>query len=166
MYLMDGNKQIMISKALNESDRLSSCSKGVRRLLENRELLFNVFSFKTVEDENTGGNPDEFLLRYNIGGIHINESAFRKLRTEISLQAFDVTVPMIWNKSAVRVYAGMVPVGQGSFHQIIIREGRIAHVDARDFSLKQITNRNYYEICTHPKIYQAIESVTSMAMAK
>ena len=166
MYLMDGNTQIMISKALNESDRLSSCSKGVRRLLENRELLFNVFSFKTVEDENTGGNPDEFLLRYNIGGIHINEAAFRKLRSEISLQAFDVTVPMIWNKTAVRVYAGMVPVGQGSFHQIVVREGRIAHVDARDFSLKQITNRNYYEVCTHPKIYQAIESVTTMAVAK
>jgi hypothetical protein len=166
MYLMDGNKQIMISKALNESDRLSSCSKGMRRLLEGRELLFNVFSFKTVEDEDTGGNPDEFLLRYNIGGIHINEAAFRKLRAEISLQAFDVTVPMIWNKSAVRVYAGMVPVGQGSFHQIIIREGRIAHVDARDFSLKHITDRHYYEVCTHAKIYQAIESVTSMAMAK
>jgi hypothetical protein len=60
----------------------------------------------------------------------------------------------------------MVPVGQGSFHQIIIREGRIAHVDARDFSLKHITDRHYYEVCTHAKIYQAIESVTSMAMAK
>jgi len=166
MYLMDGNKQIMISKALNESDRLSSCSKGIRRLLEGRELLFNVFSFKTVDDEDTGGNPDEFLLRYNIGGIHMNEAAFRKLRSEISLQAFDVQVPMIWNKTAARVYAGMVPVGQGSFHQIIIREGRVAHVDARNFSLKQITDRHYYEVCTHPKIYQAIESVTSMAAAK
>jgi hypothetical protein len=166
MYLMDGNKQIMISKALNESDRLSSCSKGMRRLLEDRELLFNVFAFKTVEDENTGGNPDEFLLRYNIGGIHLNQAAFLKLRSEISLQPFDVKVPMIWNKTTVRVFAGMVPLAQGSFHQIIIREGRIAYVDARDFSLKEITNRNYYEICTHPKIYQAIESVTSMAVAK
>jgi hypothetical protein len=163
MYLMDGNKKIMISKALNESDRLSSCSKGVRRLLEDRELLFNVFSFKTVEDEDTGGNPDEFLLRYNIGGIHINEAAFRKLRSEISLQAFDVQVPMIWDKTAVRVYAGMVPLSQGSFHQIVIREGRIAHVDARDFSLKRITDSYYYEVCTHPKIYQAIESVMNLA---
>lgn len=166
MYLMDGNKQIMISKALNESDRLSSCSKGIRRLLEDRELLFNVFSFKAVEDADTGGNPDEFLLRYNVGGIHINEAAFLKLRSEISLQAFDVKVPMIWNKSAVRVYAGMVPLGQGSFHQIIIREGQIAHVDARDFSLKEITGRPYYEVCTHAKIYQAIESVTQMAVAR
>ncbi|HEU4416034.1 MAG TPA: hypothetical protein VFT65_14705, partial [Candidatus Angelobacter sp.] len=166
MYLMDGNKQIMISKALNESDRLSSCSKGVRRLLEDRELLFNVFSFKTVDDDDTGGNPDEFLLRYNIGGIHLNEAAFRKLRSEISLQAYDVQVPMIWNKTAVRVYAGMVPLSQGSFHQIIVREGNIAHVDARDFSLKQVTSKHYYEVCTHAKIYQAIESVSSMAAAR
>ncbi|MBZ5504700.1 MAG: hypothetical protein LAO78_04345 [Acidobacteriia bacterium] len=163
MYLMDGNKQIMISKALNESDRLSSCSKGMRRLLEDRELLFNVFSFKAVEDEDTGGNPDEFLLRYNIGGIHINAAAFEKLRTEISLQAFDLQVPMIWQKTTVRVYAGVVPLGQGSFHHVIIREGRIAHVDARDFSLKHITDRHYYEVCTHPKIYQAIESVSNLA---
>jgi len=166
MYLMDGNKKIMISKALNESDRLSSCSKGMRRLLEDRELLFNVFSFKTVEDEDTGGNPDEFLLRYNIGGIHLNEAAFQKLRSEISLQAFDLQVPMIWKKSAVRVYAGMVPLSQGSFHHIVIREGRVAHVDARDFSLKGITDRCYYEVCTHPRVYQAIESVTSMAVAR
>lgn len=165
MYLMDGSKQIMISKALNESDRLSSCSKGMRHVLEDRELLFNVFSFKAVEDDDTGGNPDEFLLRYNIGGIHINEAAFQKLRSEISLQAFDLQVPMIWQKSTVRVYAGVVPLGQGSFHHVIVREGRIAHVDARDFSLKHFTDRNYYEVCTHPKIYQAIESVTNLATA-
>jgi hypothetical protein len=165
MYLMDGSKKIMISKALNESDRLSSCSKGVRRLLEDRELLFNVFSFKAVEDEDTGGNPDEFLLRYNIGGIHMSEAAFKKLRGEISLQAFDLQVPMIWQKTTVRVYAGVVPLGQGSFHHIIIREGRIAHVDARDFSLKQITDRYYYEVCTNPKIYQAIENVANLATA-
>jgi len=165
MYLMDGNKKIMISKALNESDRLSSCSKGMRRLLENRELLFNVFSFKSVEDEDTGGNPDEFLLRYNIGGIHINQAAFQKLCGEISLQAYDLQVPMIWQKSTVRVYAGMVPLGQGSFHHIIVREGRITHVDARDFSLKQVTDRHYYEVCTHPKIYQAIESAANNLVA-
>jgi hypothetical protein len=165
MYLMDGNKKIMISKALNESDRLSSCSKGIRRFLEDRELLFNVFSFKAVEDENTGGNPDEFLLRYNIGGIHINQAAFQKLRGEISLQAFDLQVPMIWQKSTVRVYAGMVPLGQGSFHQIIVREGRITHVDARDFSFKQTTDRHYYEVCTHPRIYQAIESASKDLVA-
>ncbi len=164
LYLMDGTQRIMISRALNESDRLSSCNKAMRRLLENLELTFNVFSFKTVEDEETGGNPDEFLLRYNLGGIHISEEAFQKLRTEISLQAFDMQLPMIWGESTVRIYGGVVPLGQGVFHKIAVREGQIAHIDARDFSLKRVTDRRYYEVCISALIYQALEA-TEMTMA-
>jgi len=163
MYLMDGARQIMISRAINESDRLSSCSKGMRQILEDRDLLFSVFSFKTVEDSETAGEPDEFLLRYNVGGIHINEAAFEKLQAEISLQAYDLEVPMIWNTSTARVYCGSVPLGQGLFHRIIVREGRIGHVDPRDFSLKHLTDRRYYEVCVHPRIYEAIESVQTAA---
>lgn len=157
MYLMDGTHQIMISKALNESDRLSSCSKGIRRTLEHLDLQFSVFAFKTVEDDDTGGNPDEFLLRYNIGGIHINEAAFQKLQTEISLQAHDLELPMIWDKRRVRLYSGVVPIGQGLFHKIVVREGLVAHIDARDFALKRFTDRRYYEVCTNEEIYKAVE---------
>src|SRR5215471_8424017 len=163
MYLMDGTRQIMISRAINESDRLSSCSKGMRQMMEDRDLLFSVFAFKTIEDSETGGEPDEFLLRYNVGGIHINEAAFQKLQTEISLQAYDLEVPMIWNTSTARVYSGSVPLGQGLFHRIVVRQGRIAHVDPRDFSLKHLSDRNYYEVCVHPRIYEAIESVQTVA---
>ncbi|PYP91288.1 MAG: hypothetical protein DMG65_08415 [Candidatus Angelobacter sp. Gp1-AA117] len=158
LYLMDGSQQIMISKALNESDRLSSSSKGMRKQLENLDLLFNVFSFKTVEDQHTGGNPDEFLLRYNIGGIHINEAAFKKLQAEISLQPHDLMLPLIWDRRQVRLYSGVVPIGQGLFHKIVVREGIIPHVEARDFGLKQYTDRRYYEVCTNSMIYKAIEA--------
>ncbi len=157
MYLMDGTQQIMISKALNESDRLSSCSKGIRRMLEHLDLQFSVFAFKTVEDDDTGGNPDEFLLRYNIGGIHINEAAFQKLQTEISLQTHDLALPLIWDTRKVRLYSGVVPIGQGLFHKIVVREGLIAHIDARDFALKRFTDRRYYEVCTNAEIYKAVE---------
>ncbi|HXB21845.1 MAG TPA: hypothetical protein VNV88_10705 [Candidatus Solibacter sp.] len=157
MYLMDGTQQIMISKALNESDRLSSCSKGIRKMLAHLDLRFNVFSFKTVEDDDTGGNPDEFLLRYNIGGIHINEAAFQKLRTEISLQSHDLELPLIWDTRKVRLYSGVVPIGQGLFHKIVVREGVIAHIDARDLTLKRFTDRRYYEVCTNAEIYKAVE---------
>ena len=66
---------------------------------------------------------------------------------------------MIWKETAVRVYAGLVPIGGGVFHPIVIREGRIAHVDPSDFSLKQMTDQPYYEVCVNPRIYAAIESV-------
>lgn len=163
MYLMDGSSRIMISGALNESDRLSSCSRGSRRYLNGAETLFNVYSFQTVDDEDTGGNPEEFLLRYNIGGIHINEPAFQKLTQEISLQAHDLTLPTIWDKEVVRLYSGLVPVGQGSFHRLVVRQGRIPHIEARDFSLKQWTERLYYEVCTNPAIYEYVEQGSAAA---
>ncbi|HSA94291.1 MAG TPA: hypothetical protein VLE48_14860, partial [Terriglobales bacterium] len=71
LYLMDGNQRIMISRALNESDRLSSCSKGARKLLGAESGLFNVYAFQTVEDVETAGAPEELMLHYNVSGIHI-----------------------------------------------------------------------------------------------
>jgi len=59
----------------------------------------------------------------------------------------------------VRVYAGSVPLGQGLFHRIIVREGRIAHVDPRNFGLKTLTDQPYYEVCVNARVYEAIESV-------
>ena len=105
MYLMDGAHRIMISKALNESDRLSGCSKGARKYLAAGQAknLFNVYNFQTVEDADTGGIPDEFLVRYNIGGIHINALAFQKLKKEIALKEHLIELPTIWSKEQVRL---------------------------------------------------------------
>ncbi len=50
MYLMDGEQRIMISEALNESDRLSSCNKRVRKAMEPIKTPFNVYAFQTVSD--------------------------------------------------------------------------------------------------------------------
>jgi len=157
MYLMDGSTRIMISKALNESDRLSSCNKGARRFLADLDTVFNVFSFKTVEDENTGGNPDEFLMRYNVGGVNINEAAFLQLRQEISLRLHEINLRTLWGKEKVRLHTGLVPLGGDLFHRIVVREGTIARVDASNFSFLGWTERRYYEVCTNNALYDAIE---------
>lgn len=159
MYLMDGAHRIMISKALNESDRLSGCSKGARKFLGggSDENLFNVFSFQTVEDKDAAGMPDEFLVRYNIGGIHINALAFAKLQQEISLKPHTIELPMIWEKETVRLFSGIVPVGQNIFHRLVVREGEIAHVDPTTFGLKQWTGKKYYEVCVNETIYEVLD---------
>lgn len=158
MYLMDGSNRIMISKALNESDRLSSCTKGARKFLAGADSLFNVFSFQSVDDEDTGGMPEEFLVRYNIGGVHINQPAFEKLKKEISLQPHELKLPMLYGEEIVRLYSGLVPLPSGSFQRIVVREGRTPHIDARDFSLKRWTDRPYFEVCTNAAIYEYLES--------
>jgi hypothetical protein len=161
MYLMDGSNRIMISKALNESDRLSSCGKATRKYTVLAKSMFNVFSFKTVEDADTGGTPEEFLMRYNLGGIHVNEAAFQKLRQEISLQLHEFDLQGLWGRERVRLFSGLVPVGTGSFHRIVVREANIPDINAADFSLKKWTDRRYYEVCTSAALYEMIEARNS-----
>ena len=160
LYLMDGSSRIMISKALNESDRLSGCNKGARRFIAPDRSLFNVYSFKTVEDEDTGGNPDEFLMRYNVGGIHLSEPGFLEMQREISFDMHEVALPTLWGEEKVRLFSGLVPVAGGIFHLIVLREARIARIDASDFSFESWTDRLYYEVCTNQKIYDFVESQT------
>ena len=44
-YWTDGESRIMISKALNVSDRLSGCAKLAKRLLAGQKSHFSVFQF-------------------------------------------------------------------------------------------------------------------------
>ena len=50
-----------------------------------------------------------------------------------------------------------MPVDRDIFRKIVVRESRIPRIDAEDFSVKGWTERSYYEICTDPAIYSALE---------
>jgi hypothetical protein len=157
MYLMDGATPVMISPALNASDRLSSCSKSARRFCAGVETVFNVFTFQTIDDTDAAGQPEEFLIRYNIGGIVVDEPAFQKLQQEISLARHDLRLPTLWAENSVRIYTGSVPVASGIVHKLAVREARVPHIDAREFALKNWTGRRYYEVCTNPAVYEVLE---------
>src|SRR5580700_2994808 len=89
LYLMDGEHRIMISDAINESDRLSSCSKRVRKKVAPDAGLFQVYSLQIGGSDASGdAGTDEMRLNYNVGGICLSEAGFRKLQQEISLSAW------------------------------------------------------------------------------
>jgi class 3 adenylate cyclase len=159
LYLMDGEHQIMISEALNESDRLSSCNKHARKVMESQAGPFHVYAFQSAEPE-AGGNSEDTILSFNLGGIRMNEAAFRKLQQEISLQPLNVKLPASMassDKGEYKLSSGMVPVDRDIFRKIVVRESRVPRIDPRDFSVKGWTERSYYEVCTDPAIYAALE---------
>ena len=159
LYLMDGEHQIMISEALNESDRLSSCNKQARKVMESQAGPFHVYAFQSAEPE-AGGNSEDTILSFNLGGIRMNEAAFRKLQQEISLQPLNVKLPASMassDKGEYKLSSGMVPVDRDIFRKIVVRESRVPRIDPRDFSVKGWTERSYYEVCTDPAIYAALE---------
>jgi hypothetical protein len=159
LYLMDGDHQIMISEALNESDRLSSCNKRARKVMEPQAGPFHVYAFQAA-DADAGGNPEDVILSFNLGGIRMNETAFRKLQKEITLEPLKVRLPATLassDKGEYRLFSATVPVDREIFRKIVVRESRIPRIDAVDFSVKGWTERLYYEVCTDPGIYNALE---------
>jgi len=158
MYLLDGEQRIMISDALNESDRLSSCNKRMRKPVEGLSSPFNVYSFQTISDGDAAESPDDFIMKYNLNGIRMSEAAFRRLQQEISLEPCKLQLPRLWGSEDFTLLYGLVPLGNGIFHQIIVRESRMPQIDPRDFSLQHWTERSYYEVCSNPAIYDALES--------
>jgi hypothetical protein len=157
MYLMDGEQRIMISDALNESDRLSSCSKRVRKSMKALETPFNVYAFQTVSDADVEDSPDDFILKYNLNGIRISEAAFARLKQEISLQLSPLDLPRAWDGEEFHLWSGLVPVGNDIFRKIVVRGSRMPQIDPHNFSVQLWTERWYYEVCSNPAIDAKLE---------
>ena len=162
LYLMDGEHQIMISEALNESDRLSSCNKRARKVMESQAGPFHVYVFQAAEADpaaDQAANPEDSILSYNLGGIRMNQAAFRKLEQEISLVPLAVKLPpsMASDKGEYRLSSATVPVDRDIFRKIVVRESRVPKINVEDFSVQGWTDRTYYEVCTDPAIYAALE---------
>ncbi len=157
LYLLDGERQIMISEALNQSDRLSSCNKRARKIMESQAGPFHVYVF---ESEDETANPEDSIVSFNLGGIRMNEAAFRKLEQEISLTPLNVKLPASLassDKGEYRLFSGTVPVGRDIFHKIVVRVSRVPRINTQDFSVQGWTEKTYYEVCTDPAIYAALE---------
>jgi hypothetical protein len=157
MYLLDGDDRIMISDALNESDRLSSCNKRVRKSIEQMGSPFHVYVFQSGASAEAAETPDEFILNYNLGGIRMNEGAFQKLCQEVAVENFRLNLPQLWGSEGFQLHTALVPLGNDIFRKIVVRSSRMPQIDLGTFSLQQWTERKYYEVCTNPAVYAPVE---------
>jgi class 3 adenylate cyclase len=170
LYLMDGEHRIMISDAINVSDRLSSCHKGIRKKLAPDAGAFQVYSV-LIGGTGEGANADEMRVNYNVGGICMTEEAFLKLQQEISLSPWTANSDARgfngpWVDGECEFFLGTVPIANGIFRKIAIRKSRIAQVDVRDLSILQWTDRYYYEVCANPAIYAALPGDKSASASR
>jgi class 3 adenylate cyclase len=151
-FLFDANNRIMISSAINQADRLSSCSKTGRKLIEGKKNLFNLYVFQTLSDEELARTADDLFMRYNVNGIELSAAAFKKLTHEIDLKMLQVNLSDR-RSSKSNLYLGKFPTQSGRYQRIIIREAQIPVVEPNTLKTKKISSRKYYEVCTHPKLY-------------
>ena len=163
-YWIDGDSRIMISRALNLSDRLSSCSKVARRLLGQNSSLFKLFLFQTVMEGASEEESDEFLIRFNLNGVELNDEGFAKLSEEISLSSVEAQCSMPWGREHVTFYCGEVPIGDG-LEPLVVRKGLVRQL-LPDGKIGGEGTHPYYEVCTSPGVFELIGARLGSAVAK
>ncbi|MGB7848706.1 MAG: hypothetical protein WBL63_24055 [Candidatus Acidiferrum sp.] len=156
-YWTDGESRIMISKALNLSDRLSGCAKLAKRMLARQKTMFSIFQFLTAMEGASAEELDEFLVRYNMNGIELNEEGFEKLSEEISLETFHTKLEYPWSKEELTLYYGEVPMGE-SVELLVLRKG-VARELLPDGKIGKSSDHNYYEVCTSPALYDLVAAL-------
>jgi hypothetical protein len=156
-YWTDGDSRIMISKALNLSDRLSGCAKLAKRMLAGQKTHFSVFQFLNTMEGASAEELDEFLVRFNHNGIELNEEGFQKLSEEISLESIETKLDMPWAKQNVTLYYGEVPLGE-SVELLVLRKA-FARQLLPDGKIGGPTTHPYYEVCTSPALYDLVAAL-------
>ena len=156
-FFYDGDNQIMISPAINEADALSESDHALQRRLITPPPPFNLYVYELDTADMPGA---EFLhsplIRYNVMGIELSMAGFEKLFDEIYLKRMEAHIPEL-QEAPVIIYTGKFPTVSGGYQRIIVREADIPLVSPVDFSIKRMTGRNYYEVCTHPALYEFVK---------
>jgi hypothetical protein len=156
-YWTDGESRIMISKALNLSDRLSGCTKLARRMLAKQKTNFAVFHFLQAMEGASAEELDEFLVRYNMNGVELNEEGFQKLAEEISLESIETKLDFPWGKENTCLYYGEVPMGE-SVELLVLRKGLAKQILA-DGKIGGPSAHAYYEVCAAPALYDLVAAL-------
>jgi hypothetical protein len=161
---MDGESRIMISRAINLSDRLSSCSKLARRTVQAESSPFRVFLFQTMLEGTAEEEAEELMIRFNMSGILLNDEGFAKLSEEIALTEVEANLPLPWGHEPVKLYFGEVPVGTG-LEKIVLRKGFVHNLMPGGVIGKAGTTP-YYEVCSSSKIVDLAEALARASTVK
>ena len=157
-FLFDESNRIMISPAINLADRMSKCSKPLSQKISNPKFLFNLYVFQKASENYAAIQTDNVLLRHNVNGIELNAEGFEKLSREIDLKSIECHIPELQSEK-IKVHTGKFPTVSGKYHRLVIREDLISEISPNDFSILKKTEKKYYEVCTHPLLFEHVEKL-------
>ncbi|MGV6825938.1 MAG: hypothetical protein ACWA5Q_03070 [bacterium] len=157
-YLFDGQHRITISPAINRADRLSSCdSKLHRHKLAGGE---NGWGVELVKQGPCGDNDtDATLMRYNVNGIELDLTSYRKLQTELTLKK--VKSESLGGGITNRYYLGRFPDVSGKMSWLIVREAPVRVWDGSALHQDEGSNQRFYEVVSDSKLIAKVRAKLS-----
>jgi class 3 adenylate cyclase len=159
-YLYDEKRRIMISPAINQADRLSSCASELRKdtsWRRSRRHRVEVMQNPAGESGKTGG-----LLRYNVNGIDLDPSAFAKLSAEMVLHKVSLRSR---SGDSHDYHVGRFMDRLGGSHWLVIREagikrweeGKLVKIDGKETA-------KFYEVITDTELIGRVKDKLSGKM--
>lgn len=159
-FLHDGDKQIMISPAINRADRLSSCAAVLRKTVLGEQVKRGVELVVPVDKSEIHKGRGDELLGYNVNGIELDMPAFFKLKTELALLRLGGNVPG-YSKQSI-FYAGRYPDRTGKMHWLVIREAPVRMWIGNTINTEEEWGRRFYEVITNTNVIAMLkERITS-----
>ena len=146
-FLYDGDRQIMISPAINLADRLSSCAKALHDAPFARSgRPFRVEVLMPTEGSEATAGAKTNVLRYNVNGIEMDEPAFLKLNTEMVLRRVEAKVGM----RTECFYTGRYQDRNRRMHWLVVRKSPLHIWERGQMSERQVPDQYFYEVVTDP----------------
>lgn len=150
-YLFDEDKPIMISSAIGLADRLSSSDRQLREVIQDEYFNVDVLEVDATSPEQ--GRKGQSHLRFNINGILLDEAAFRKLQTEMSLASFEGEV----SGHRHDFFYGRYPDRKGRDRGLLVRRGTIRRWHDQGIRSRSGAQAYYYEVVSNPLIYSLLQ---------
>jgi len=157
-YLYDGETPIMISSAIGDADRMSSCSWKLRAVIKKHP--FNVEVMEIADDDASKGEKGQQKIRYNVNGILLDNVGFEKLKQEMVL----TRVTGQNEGQACVFFYGEYPDTEGKKRNLVIREGTVG-LWKNDAIHPDDTDEKFYEVVTNPQITAGIQKKLQAARA-
>ncbi len=149
-FLYDGDTPIMISSAIGDADRMSSCSWKLRAVIDKHP--FNVEVLEIADDDASKGEKGQQKIRYNVNGILLDNVGFEKLKNEIELAKISGQIEGI---NCV-FYYGEYPDTEGKKRSLVIRESSVG-LWKNDSIQQREYDEKFYEVVTNPQITAGIQ---------
>jgi hypothetical protein len=150
LFLFDDNRPIMISSAIGDADRMSSCSWKLRGKYESGN--FNVAALQIADGDQQKGEKGQELIRYNVNGLVLDQPAFEKLQTEVHFRRMKAKS----GETEETFYVGQYPDVLGKQRDLVVRQGQVGIWTGSAVDMTTDTGQVYYEVLPNSKFAHQI----------
>ena len=150
LFLFDDNRPIMISSAIGDADRFSSCSWRLRE--DHDSGNFNVDAYLLDDNDGVKVDKGQTVLRYNVNGIVIDDAAFEKLQSEVHFRNLKAKSGVVEES----FYVGQYPDVAGKQRDIVVRQGRVGLWRGDAVVTGGRTSQFFYEVLPNSKFANRI----------